>query len=188
MGIRSWTAAYVPWVRPEGYIDDQGRARTDGGYLEHVELGSDDFQRDFTRLPGWKIRNVDWWTSMGLEGGKVYGCSKFGKLFLLSERGYKYSVYAGSPVPGYDGPYLTPAASRYYGISKPWIVMRAGGRSHNDERIQYPGYGGSVPESYGGYWTFLSGLTEAESKGNWRERVKANKAARLKAKLSRRKG
>jgi len=141
------------------YVDDAGRERTEGGFLVDKQFGDDDFRRDFTRQPGWGARNDPWWGF--LTPGGVYDCGRYGSPMLM-ERMHtdpRYTRYAGHAVSNYDGPYLTRGAVRWFGkrgVSVPeWAQMRSA--SHSDQRIQYPGYGGSTPEGYGGTFSWRKG-------------------------------
>ena len=173
---------------PSGYIDDRGRVRSAGGYLENIPIGSNDFRRDYSRQEGWETRNVDWWTALGLQGGRVYGYDAARGLFPLNQRrDPRYGVYAGEPVPDYDGPYLMPEAARRAQMDVPPWAHHA---PRQDARTTTQGF--STPGTAGAFLRAMAargrGRTGSRCPGtegyNWRERVRRSKEARMKAKLA----
>ncbi len=160
---RSWIRRlFTRWQPPPGYTDDQGRECTAGGFLVDKQFGDDDFRRDFTRQPGWQDRNDGWWRRWGMFDYGFFGIDSRGKIAEFEEiyTDPRYFRIAGDEVLGYDGPYLDYNAVQYLsrrGVRVPdWAQLRQA--SHSDQRIQYPGWGGSPPESYGATWTWRRGL------------------------------
>ena len=158
MAFNWFSALFTPRDEP-AYHDEQGRPRTAGGFLIDKESGDPDFRQDFTHQPGWEIRNAPWWNAYGLRAGEVYDCDRAGNFETYAKKyngSVYYTTFAGEPVPDYVGPYFSRNAVRYLArrrITVPeWAQMRAA--SHSDQRIQYPGYGGSTPEGYGGTFSW----------------------------------
>lgn len=148
------------WTRPKGYTDSLGRARTAHGFLKNKKVGMHGsvFRQDYEWHDEWFKRNVPWWRTFGLIGGKVYDCDGRNGLRLMSDiypNDRRYTTFDGKPVPEYDGPYLCYNAVRYLGrrgiTVPPWAQMRSAGRTHNVDVIQFPGCGGSPYKGYGGH-------------------------------------
>ena len=159
-----WTRVFRSKDR-EAYKDDKGRPRTEGGFLIDKQFGDNDFRRDFTRQPGW-IAREDWYRG-SLEEFEEYDCGRNGVIYQFDQMHTdpRYFERAGDPVDDYDGPYVTEnvvkVLRRRGVIVPPWAILRPA--SHSDQRIQYPGYSGSPPESYGATWTWKRGLRPHKS-------------------------
>ena len=144
----------------EAYRDDNGRPRTAGGFLIGQVPGEPYVPRDFTRQPGWQLRNASWWAAYGLVAGEVYDCDRAGSLETYGDKysDPRYTQFAGEPVPDYVGPYFSRNAVRYFAkrrINVPeWAQMEAG--KHSDPRIHYAGWEGT-PEGYGGTYSWKKG-------------------------------
>jgi hypothetical protein len=182
MAIRTWFARITnPEPDPEGaqprpgtkplrkpgggqktdYLDEDGRLRSPRGYLRNKSFGEVDFRRSFKRQPGWDEREYRWWDRWDLEDYDVFDCDRYGRIVsLYDHHDPRYYAFAGDEVDDYSGPFVTKNfvkyVSRFGDWVPPWTIMRPA--SHSDQRMQFPGFGGSPPESWGSTWTWRSGL------------------------------
>jgi len=159
MARRNWFRRVFSRRDEPAYYDEQGRPRTDGGFLIGQVPGEPYVPRDFTRQPGWETRNAPWWAAYGLVNGEVYDCDRAGNFETYSEKfsDPRYTQFAGVPVPDYVGPYFSYNAVQYLmrRLSvPPWARMEAG--KHSDPRIHYPGWEGT-PEGYDGTFSWQNG-------------------------------
>ncbi len=189
--------------RKVAYIDEQGRPRSQKGYLVNPRGGDQvaPAQRDFSRQEGWADRNTDWWSGQGMEAGGNYGYSPEGGFQTLADKypgDSRYTDVAGQSPGDYAGPQLSYNAvqeMKARGISVPeWAQLAP--RSHTDPRIKFPGYGGRNPDvggsaggssgqrvakgsgegltSYANYQGATNGLDIKPSYEDWQNNVNTN--------------
>ncbi len=126
--------------REVAYIDEQGRPRSQGGWLVNPRGGDQvaPAQRDFSQQEGFGDQ-ADWYSDAGMEAGKFYDWSQEGGIQEMSGVNP-----AGSGVSGYGGPYVSENVRMHGGVDVPdWALLEAG--SHTDPRMKFPGYGGRDP-------------------------------------------
>lgn len=140
--------------REWAYIDSSGNYRSANGFFIGKRYGQPGdglhgFRRDFTHLDGWPDDSP-------LLDGLVFDYDReLDDLIEISS-----APFAGIPVPDYKGPYYTYNAVRYLRKKlrktvHDWQKMRL--RGHQDQRPQFPGYGGHPPEGAFGTYTIGRG-------------------------------